>query len=755
MPTASVRPSAEDRIRAATWFAERGFGVFSVWSATPAGACRCPKGSACDSPGKHPITPSGFHDATTDPERIRTLLSAGSEPNYGLVCPDGVFALDVDGEGVARLAELEATHGPLPPTLRTRTANGEHVFLRWPDAIPRPIGQLWGFVTRWGSGRNAGYVIGPRSVHASGAVYTPEGTSDIATLPEAWARSLVAPAPAAGTITIAEGAYELPDVVPAAESRYEAIRTYTAHLYNRGLTPREMWPLVRDLLAPRFELPLGEAEVRARFERTTADLGERLGPPRALAEPAPEPVDPSTFPLPEDRGGARLSSYGDVEYVEDLIRPGRIVVWAAQEGSGKSYAVTGELAIRVAVAGGSFAETWPVIRLGPALVLSEMHADDDYAREETVLASLGISRESLRGRYFRLALMTAAGGKPALTVPEWREWVTDWLAQAGALLLVVDTATGATQVKPWGEEIQEVYRALRMMLERYPALAIVLIVHVRKPTSRGERDLSDVLGEWGRWSDVVVLQENEGKSFDRAKLSVRKRVKRERRIVAVKSGGLLRDAIDIASSRDSKVPVDAVVSAIRDHPGATFAELAAVLEVSKDTAKRYVADLGDQVKTAPTGPKRALRVWLDLDGPPHTTAQADAAVIMHENEPTHTTARPDAAQGPDDRRTAAHLRTDVVRRSDSGLSTDAPTAARSAGGAAVGASGVDSLDRRTDLVPQVDAPAEPAESPPPDVVDATPTTPVACADYRAHQTRHVWIIDRFVCPVCHPGEMPA
>jgi AAA domain len=173
------------------------------------------------------------------------------------------------------------------------------------------------------------------------------------------------------------------------------------------------------------------------------------------------------FPEPEDRGTATLSALGDVEYVTDLIRPGRIVVVAAEEGAGKSYAVGGELAVRVAVAGGSFAGTWPVLRTGPVLYMSEMHADDDYGREATVLDSLGLERSALAGRYFRLPLMTAAGGRPALTVPEWRVWATQWTRDHAALLLIVDTATGATMVDPWGREIQAVYAALRVMLAEY------------------------------------------------------------------------------------------------------------------------------------------------------------------------------------------------------------------------------------------------------------------------------------------------
>jgi hypothetical protein len=193
MPSeALTRPTAEDRIKAALWFVERGFSAFSVWSADERGHCRCPKGVLCTSPGKHPIPPRGFDDATTDPQRIRTMLSAASEPNYGLLPPPGVFALDVDddGDGIARLARLEALYGPLPATLRTQTANGQHIFLRWPDGLPRPLHKMFGYVTRWGSGSQAGYVIGPRSVHPSGVAYEPvSGAFEIATLPDSWAQA--------------------------------------------------------------------------------------------------------------------------------------------------------------------------------------------------------------------------------------------------------------------------------------------------------------------------------------------------------------------------------------------------------------------------------------------------------------------------------------------------------------------------------------------------------------------------------------
>jgi len=170
------------------------------------------------------------------------------------------------------------------------------------------------------------------------------------------------------------------------------------------------------------------------------------------------------FDEPEDRGLASLSALGEVEYVEDLVRPGRIVVVAAEEGTGKSYAITGELGIRLATAGGSFAGTWAVLVQGPVLVLSEMHSDDDYVREAQILEALELSRDALVGRYWRLALFTAAGDQPALLADDWLVWVTAWMRDRGVLALIVDTATGASQVDPWGKDIQGVYRRLRALL---------------------------------------------------------------------------------------------------------------------------------------------------------------------------------------------------------------------------------------------------------------------------------------------------
>jgi hypothetical protein len=321
----------------------------------------------------------------------------------------------------------------------------------------------------------------------------------------------------------------------------------------------------------------------------------------------------SGFLEPEDRGLASLSPLGDTWYVGDLIRPGRIAVVAAEEGTGKSYAITGELGIRVATAGGAFAGTWPVLATGPVLVLSEMHGDDDYEREGVILGSLGLTRDALRDRYYRLPLATAAGDRPALQVAEWRAWVAAWLRLRGALLVIFDTATAAAQVDPWGDEIHGVYRGLRAMLAEHPALAIVLVVHLKKPQGQGKRRISDVLGEWGRWCDVLLLLEADG--VTRVLLTSRKRVRSERRIVATKAGGLLVDPVDADELAGPRVPQADVMAAVRSHPGIGYLELGALLGVSKDTAGRYAANAEKAgLVTQRKGANRAWQVFAaDVD----------------------------------------------------------------------------------------------------------------------------------------------
>ena len=101
--------------QSALGYAERGYEVFPVHGVC-GGVCLCPKGPRCEDAGKHPATPRGFYDATSDPDQIREWWRGNPDANIGICTGDGFFVFDVDDlESFGRFLE---EHGPLPETLK-------------------------------------------------------------------------------------------------------------------------------------------------------------------------------------------------------------------------------------------------------------------------------------------------------------------------------------------------------------------------------------------------------------------------------------------------------------------------------------------------------------------------------------------------------------------------------------------------------------------------------------------------------------
>jgi hypothetical protein len=131
---------------------------------------------------------------------------------------------------------------------------------------------------------------------------------------------------------------------------------------------------------------------------------------------------------------------------------------------------------------------------------------------------------------------------------------------------------------------------------------------MKKPSGRGARRISDLLGEWGRWCDVVVMMESEG--ADRTKVSTHKRIRHQRRIVVTRSGGLLIDPVDITDAKPvHKVSSDKVVATVKANEGLPYAELAKELGVTKPTVIGYVKAMTDRLSTLPDGPRGQVRVF--------------------------------------------------------------------------------------------------------------------------------------------------
>lgn len=162
----------------ARWYARHGWSVFPIHSVR-AGNCSCGK-SACDNVAKHPRTPRGLKDATTDPATIDAWWQRWPDANIairtGAPPPEiegvGVWVLDIDPRhgGDKSLAELIEKHGPLPKTVEAMTGGGgiHYVFAMPPNAEIRNKTNLIPGVDVRGAG---GYIVVAPSVHSSGNTY--------------------------------------------------------------------------------------------------------------------------------------------------------------------------------------------------------------------------------------------------------------------------------------------------------------------------------------------------------------------------------------------------------------------------------------------------------------------------------------------------------------------------------------------------------------------------------------------------------
>jgi hypothetical protein len=163
---------AEDQLHsAARSYIELGWPVFPVHTVHE-GRCTCGRDDCADV-AKHPLTPNGHKDASTDGETINRWWTEAPPANVAIrTGHDGPLVVDVDGEeGLAALADLEARHGPLPRTPTARTGGGgKHYFFASPHGlIIKNRVKIQGLpIDTRGEG---GYVVAPPSLHSSGNRY--------------------------------------------------------------------------------------------------------------------------------------------------------------------------------------------------------------------------------------------------------------------------------------------------------------------------------------------------------------------------------------------------------------------------------------------------------------------------------------------------------------------------------------------------------------------------------------------------------
>lgn len=236
----------------------------------PNAVCSCSKGANCKHIGKHPATPHGHYDASSDPTAIKRLWQQNRNYNIGL--PTGrlnsfdVLDEDLHHNGNLSLQRLIDIHGPLPPTARTKTGGGGHhyLYLHTPGTSNDNSGKI-------GEGLDykteGGFIVAPPSLHASGHTYSWEAPGPIAPAPD-WLITLIKE-----ESTPNQSSYRRPRRKPeywcnlargsiAEGRRSDAVTSITGLLLDmRGLDPRLAIRLIHGFNIECCNPPLARDEV--------------------------------------------------------------------------------------------------------------------------------------------------------------------------------------------------------------------------------------------------------------------------------------------------------------------------------------------------------------------------------------------------------------------------------------------------------------------------------------------------------------
>jgi len=162
--------------KGALYYTKRSWSIFPLHYVKHA-KCSC-NNAACSNIAKHPLTPNGFKDATTQLDKITEWWTQHPKANIGIVTGQisGVVVIDIDikNNGFDSLEKLEARYGKLPATITVTTGGGgKHYYFKHPNRILKNAVNIMSGIDFRGDG---GYIVAPPSTHASGNLYEWDNT---------------------------------------------------------------------------------------------------------------------------------------------------------------------------------------------------------------------------------------------------------------------------------------------------------------------------------------------------------------------------------------------------------------------------------------------------------------------------------------------------------------------------------------------------------------------------------------------------
>ena len=267
-PTNATPPGADMMKEAALDYAiTQGWPVFPLHTVID-GRCSC-NNPDCKSPGKHPRTPNGFKDATTDQATISAWWSRWPGANIGFALRPGDLVIDVDPRngGEETLAALWADHEPCY-TLRSRTGSGgTHAFYHTSNPVRSGANALGPGVDIKTEG---GYVVLPPSVHVKG-VYRWHRRVEITEAP-AWILDLLKE-------RTPKGRFKLPGTISEG-GRHTAMLSAAGAMRHMGMEEEEILASLIIANEARCTPPLGRGELEsiARSVATKYEAGPLINP---------------------------------------------------------------------------------------------------------------------------------------------------------------------------------------------------------------------------------------------------------------------------------------------------------------------------------------------------------------------------------------------------------------------------------------------------------------------------------------------
>lgn len=509
--------------------------------------CTPERCKACH-PGKHPLTPRGLHDATTDPIRIAEWWRIAPYANVGIAVPDGLIVVDVDPRngGVATFDALDGQHPFGASRCASTGGGGVHLWYRLPAgrALPSTLGP--GIDIK----QKGGYVLAPPSNHVSGGHYA-WATASTAPIADAapWLAALSYDRAERALLVVEEDDERTSDdatldriaqaVAPHLErgKMHNVCKNLSGWMKQRGYGLSDVNYVVQRLPLRNVQNGLGAAKAAFSIQRAFGwnELKGLIGdgPAAALDSVTPNPRRAREL---EERAGADVVAAAmtavAVQAQPVQNAPGQVVQlfpggdpwqtwaeeidlnqdpppmpWVVQEleiGPGRPTAIMGyansaktpfALSIAVAVSSGQPVLGMPVTR-GRVAWLAYEAARVTHGKARRIARGMGV--ESFDG--LKMHRM-----KRVLTSPGAMEAIHAYVSKGGFLLCVIDTYSSAIAgIDHNSAEFADALRALEKISDATGTTFLVLI-HSKKTQNNELKDFAGHSHAAGALQSVIGL----------------------------------------------------------------------------------------------------------------------------------------------------------------------------------------------------------------------------------------------------------